>query len=359
MKYSIAALALALAPALGYTGSSDELAEWSLREHFKAFETKFAKIYETAEKKEERFEIFVKNLETVVMKNQALREKGEDEVHGITKFSDMTNEEFKATMFGGHDHSKNDRRARGVAVPNKLRPQSSSFDWRDQGVITPVKDQGRCGSCWAHSAVETVESALAIAGHDLTPLSVQQVVSCDNGNGDLGCSGGWYYTAWEDYMEPSKGLTTEAEYPYDTATYNGQASACDTSKASDVVAGTTPSNWTYATTPCQSAFCKDQDEDTLKANLLSYGPISVACDASEWSFYTGGVVTSTTCGNSGFKLDHAIQLVGFNEDADTPYWIVRNSWDTTWGNEGYIYLKMGENTCGVADMPALVNLQKA
>ena len=131
---------------------------------------------------------------------------------------------------------------------------------------------------------------------------------------------------------------------------------------------------------------QDQDEDTLKANLISYGPISVACDASEWSFYTGGVVTSSTCKNSGVKLDHAIQLVGFNEDAETPYWIgtkcavcacvrarvsrpvspqrfrqpplhaVRNSWSTSWGNDGYIYLKMGDNTCGIADAAWMVTL---
>jgi cathepsin F/cysteine peptidase B len=198
-----------------------------------------------------------------------------------------------------------------------------------------------------------------VAGHDLTALSVQQVVSCDNGNGDMGCQGGWYYTAWEDYMEASHGLTTEAEYPYDDSTAHGSASKCDTAKAKDVVPGTTPGNFTWATTPCEKYFCKNQDEETLKANLLSYGPISVACDASEWSFYKGGVVTSSTCKNSGVKLDHAIQLVGFNEDAEVPYWIVRNSWNTNWGNEGYIYLKMGENTCGIADMPAMVTIEPA
>merc|ERR1719379_1440385 len=243
-----------------------------------------------------------------------------------------------------------------VASPPLSAEGVKSFDWREKGVVTPVKDQGQCGSCWAHSAVETLESQYALAGHELTPLSVQQVVSCDKGNGDMGCAGGWYYTAWDDYMESSHGLTTEEEYPYDFMTMHGKASRCKVDKAKDVVADTTPSNFTWATTPCETSFCKDQDEAKLKANLLSYGPISVACDASEWSFYKGGVVTSETCQNSAEKLDHAIQLVGFNESAEVPYWIVRNSWNTNWGNEGYIYLKMGENTCGIADMPAMVEL---
>merc|ERR1711998_799994 len=96
--------------------------------------------------------------------------------------------------------------------------------------------------------------------------------------------------------------------------------------------------------------------DTLKSNLVSYGPISIACDASEWSSYSSGVFSSSSCSSSAFKLDHAIQLVGYNSDASTPYWIVRHSWDTTWGNDGYIYLAMGDNTCGLANAAAMVHL---
>jgi C1A family cysteine protease len=94
----------------------------------------------------------------------------------------------------------------------------------------------------------------------------------------------------------------------------------------------------------------------LKDNLVSYGPVSIACDASEWSSYTGGVFSSSDCSSSAFKLDHAIQLVGYNAEASTPYWIVRNSWDTTWGEDGYIYLEMGVNACGIADKAAIVQL---
>ena len=182
------------------------------------------------------------------------------------------------------------------------------------------------------------------------------MVSCDNGNGDMGCEGGWYYTAWMDYIAKNGGLTTEANYPYDTATSVGRASDCDSTKEKAVTSGTTPTKDALATPGCTGFFCNSQDEDTLKNNLVSYGPISIACDASEWSSYAGGVFTSASCKSSSLRLDHAIQLIGYNEDGDTPYWIVRNSWDTTWGEEGMIYLKMGENTCGVADKAAMVTL---
>jgi C1A family cysteine protease len=340
------------------SGLSQEAIEYSLREHFDHFVERFDKVYEDAVHREKALFTWVENLEKIVQKNAKLAAAGEDQVHGITKFMDMTEEEFRTTMLPAPRdlNSLPSPKKATVAVPTKDAANVKKHDWRESGVITPVKDQGRCGSCWAHSAVETLESAYAMAGHKLTSLSVQQVVSCDKGNGDMGCSGGMYTTAWESYIETSHGLTTEKEYPYDNATASGSASACDKDKEDDVVSGTAPNNYTYATTPCEKYFCKHQDEDTLKANLLSYGPISVACDASEWSMYHGGVVTSSTCKNSGVKLDHAIQLVGFNEDADTPYWIVRNSWNTNWGEEGYIYLKMGENTCGIADMPAMVTI---
>merc|ERR1712023_192336 len=128
-------------------------------------------------------------------------------------------------------------------------------------------------------------------------------------------------------MGGAGGITTEENYPYDDAT-----------------------------PACTAILCNSQDEDTLKANLASYGPVSIACDASEWSSYTGGILTSSSCKSSSLKLDHAIQLVGYNEDGDTPYWIVCNSWTTSWGEDGYIYLKMGENTCGIADKAAMVTL---
>jgi C1A family cysteine protease len=347
-------IVLALIVAGAAAEFSQELAEWSLREHFALFEAKYEKAYASGEERESRFLTFVENLEQVIAKNAALRANGEDEVHGVTKFSDMSKADFARTYltFRPSDVNTTDI---PVAVPTKVATEKT-FDWRDSNMVTPVKNQAQCGSCWAHSAVETLESQYAINGGDLTAFSVQQVVSCDNGNGDMGCEGGWYYTAWMDYIAKNGGLTTEANYPYDTATSVGRASDCDSTKEKAVTSGTTPTKDALATPGCTGFFCNSQDEDTLKNNLVSYGPISVACDASEWSSYSGGVMTSSSCSSSGRKLDHAIQVVGYNEDASTPYWIVRNSWDTTWGEDGYIYLKMGDNTCGIADAAWMVTL---
>ena len=349
----VAALAL-LAASAHAASYSEELVEWALREHFSLFESKFAKAYATREERESRFVTFVENLEQVISKNAALREAGADEVHGVTQFSDWSKDEFAARMLNpmiGQEKWPD----MPVAVPKNITVPNS-LDWRDSGAVTPVKNQQMCGSCWAHSAVESVESQYAIKGGELTALSVQQVVSCDADNGDMGCEGGWYYTAWMDYIAKNGGLTTEANYPYDTATSVGRASDCDSTKEKAVTSGTTPTKDALATPGCTGFFCNSQDEDTLKNNLVSYGPISIACDASEWSSYSGGVMTSSSCSSSGLRLDHAIQVVGYNEDASTPYWIVRNSWDTTWGEDGYIYLKMGDNTCGIADAAWMVTL---
>lgn len=349
---------VAVALALFFAGAhaavkpiSQEVADWSVREHFAQFEAKFNKVYASAEEREMRVKVFLSTLERVVADNQALTAEGKDAIHGITQFADMTEDEFLAKIVGNKMVPASTNAT--VATPTK-KATASAFDWRDSGVVTDVKNQGYCGSCWAHSAVETLESQYAINSGSLTSLSTQQVTSCDSTDG--GCNGGWYYTAWEDYVEANGGLNTEANYPYDDATFHGSASTCDSGLESAVVSGTGVSGWSYATTPCNSFRCNNQDEDTLKDNLVSTGPISIACDASKWSSYTGGVMTSSSCKSGAFNLDHAIQLVGYNEDADTPYWIVRNSWDTTWGNDGYIYLAMGDNTCGIADAAATVTL---
>ena len=354
-------LALSLALIAGASASvkpfpfTQDTSELLLAETFKNFAEKYGKVYSSEEERLSRYYIFAQNVQNAAAKNAELASLGKDQVHGITKFSDMTKEEFTSKMLNPmmSDSIAASNVSWTTAVPTKSA-SSGTFDWRDSGVVTDVKNQKYCGSCWAFSATETVESQYALNGGSLTELSVQQTVSCDTT--DSGCSGGWYYTAWEDYMEPNGGLALDSTYPYDTATAFGHASTCDTTKESEVVSGTTPSSYMWATDTCSSFRCNNQDEDTLKDNLVSYGPVSIACDASEWSSYTSGVFSSSDCSSSAFKLDHAIQLVGYNSEASTPYWIVRNSWDTTWGEDGYIYLEMGVNACGIADKAAIVQL---
>merc|ERR1712060_261490 len=239
---------------------------------------------------------------------------------------------------------------------------SSGIDWRKTTAVTPVKNQGQCGSCWAFSATEAIESQLILktgAKYDIT-LSPQQIASCtpDSGSyGCLGCNGGFTEGAYE-YVKSAPGLANGFYIPYEQSlTQTENTKACPTAKV-DAITGeyeqlsgsyAQVSGYSYATPPCTSGSCANQNLKQFAA-ALEQTPLSVCVNAGVWNDYTGGVLTSAACGSMGAdSQDHCVMAVGFNSTAPTPYWIVRNSWATTWGEEGYIYLEMAKNTCGLAD----------
>jgi len=217
-----------------------------------------------------------------------------------------------------------------------------AFDWSTKGATSPVKDQGQCGSCWAFSATETIESAVYMATKQLPPnLAPQQIVSCDST--DAGCNGGNPVTAYQ-YVEKAGGLDVESDYPY-TSGKSEQTGTCQWSGKKKVKV----TDWKYAIKPCQSGDCKGQDEDGLKAALIAHGPLSIVVNAQVWNSYSSGVLTEE-CPGAMDDLDHAVQLVGYDTTGSTPYWKVRNSWATVWGEEGFIRLPMGQNSCGLANL---------
>jgi len=165
------------------------------------------------------------------------------------------------------------------------------------------------------------------ATNETLNLSPQQIVDCDDS--DMGCNGGNPPTAYE-YIIEAGGLEPISDYPY-----TAEDGTCNFQK-SDVV--TTISNWQYATSW--------YSESELQQNLVSWGPLSVCVDAANWQDYQSGVMTWEQCAWVNI-LDHCVQLVGYDSTASTPYWIVRNSWNTDWGIAGYIYLEMGSDTCGI------------
>jgi len=198
-------------------------------------------------------------------------------------------------------------------------------------MVTPVKNQEQCGSCWAFSATETIESAW-MKKHKLTnvtmsPLGPQQIVDCDDY--DDGCGGGNPPTAYQ-YVQQAGGQETEKDYPY-----IGEDGNC-AFKRSEVYSKV--QNWKYA--------CDSEDEPTLLQNTYTYGPTSICVDAANWQDYESGVMTAWQCAWINL-LDHCVQAVGWNLEASTPYWSVRNSWSTDWGESGYIRLEYGANTCGL------------
>jgi len=207
---------------------------------------------------------------------------------------------------------------------------NGSVDWRTSSCMTAVKDQGQCGSCWAFSATETVESSYCISQGSLYTLSPQQLVDCAGYRyGNMGCNGGWYYQAW-NYLT-THGQELNSSYPY-----TGKDGTCKYSSSNAKVATTSGGSQVQATS---SAICA----------ALDHQPVSVAIEADTYVFqsYTSGVITSSSCGT---QLDHAVAAVGYNASANPPYYIVRNSWGSGWGEGGFVNIEMtssGNGICGI------------
>jgi len=318
---------------------------------FERYGEKFNKTYSNDAESKHRFMAFLQNEEEIAEMN-ALEGSA---VFGWTKFTDMTKEEFSQRLnFVPYDRERRNKLFGEVPVqkPEK-KLTSASLDWRTMNAVTAVKDQGDCGSCWAFSAVQSVESAYLLrhngtdAGSFL--LSEQEVVSCDDGDG--GCNGGDLPSAF-DFIESAGGLATESDYPY-TSGDDGDSGTC---KSFSPMTGTTPTNYRYATPACYGR-CNNQDEGTLAVNMLVVGPVGVCVNAERWQNYVKGVMSRKQCGRRKYSsLDHCVQLVGFNDIDTNGYWIVKNSWATNWGVDGYIHLAYGNNTCGIADEALFVTL---
>lgn len=228
--------------------------------------------------------------------------------------------------------------------------------------MTAIKNQGQCGSCWAFSATEAIESQLILTsgGKFAIDLSPQQVASCTPSTGPygcMGCNGGFTEGAYE-YLKTAPGLADSFYIPYgQSLTQQSQTLACPTEKVQQIngpmeqLSGgfAAVTGYSYAVPPCTSGGCTNQDLKGFAA-ALEKTPLSICVNAGNWNDYTGGVMTSAACGSMAADAqDHCVMATGFNATAPTPYWIVRNSWASTFGEHGYIYLEMAKNTCGLAD----------
>jgi len=318
MNKIILALALFFGSASAALFTADATSQKYLWEQFKA---DFGKSYATQAEENSRFEIFVANLKIADERNAA-----DTATYGITKFSDMSAEEFKRTHVNYVPRFENRTFEYIEPLPQGV---DALKDW--SGVLTtPVKDQGYCGSCWAFSATEQIESDYIRQYGDVQILSAQQVTSCTGGGSD-GCNGGWTEDAF-DYA--SKGLELDSDYPY-TSGKTETTGTCKTSSSLFVVKSTG-----YTTVSGGQYFGKI-NEAGMASYVQSTGPLSVCVAAETWNLYTGGIVTK--CGTG---VDHCVQAVGI--DTANGYWKVRNSWGTSWGESGYIRLAYGSNMCAIA-----------
>jgi len=297
------------------------------------YKIKFGKVY-SAEEESTRYETWKTNTEIVALHNADYSAGYEQEVN---MFSDMTDAEFKEQYcsclripeekMNGSVVSQGEDFVRPPAneVPNEV-------DWRTQGYVTPVKNQGHCGSCYSFSATGALEGAWFKKTGKLVSFSEQQIVDCSYGwFGNHGCMGGWYQWAWQ-YLKKNGGAEEETAYPYyavkGACKFNKEKIVAEVKGYHDLAKG---------------------DENQLKEALSTIGPVSVAIDASQASFrtYKTGVYYDYWC--STWRLNHAVLAVGYGTEGGQDYWLVKNSWGPGWGDKGYIKMARNKgNACGIA-----------
>lgn len=249
----------------------------------------------------------------------------------ITKFTGLTMKELEgvAIMASQNCSATNRVSAKG------LTDLPAYVDWREAGVVTPVKDQGKCGSCWTFSTVGAVEANWAIYKQGPSPLlSEQQLVDCAGDYNNFGCSGGLPSQAFQ-YIQAAGGLQTEVDYPYKAA--NGTCYFDKSKVAASVYFG--------------SHNITEGDEQALMEAVANVGPVSIAFQVTaDFKDYDGGVYVGATCKSDPGSVNHAVLAVGYGHDATSKldYWIVKNSWTNQWGEEGYFRIKRGSNMCGLA-----------
>ncbi|XP_010536661.1 PREDICTED: KDEL-tailed cysteine endopeptidase CEP1 [Tarenaya hassleriana] len=301
---------------------------WELYEKWRSHHT----VSRSLDEKQKRFNVFKHNVRHVHETNK------QDRPYKLklNMFGDMTSEEFRRTYAGSnvkhHRMLQGEKRGSGNFMYADVSRVPTSIDWRKKGAVTPVKNQGQCGSCWAFSTVVAVEGINQIKTKDLVSLSEQELVDCDTTE-NQGCNGGLMDLAFA-FIKEKGGITTEAEYPYE---------------ASDETCNKIKENAPAVSIDGHEDVPKNNEDALMKA--VAHQPVSVAIDAgsSDFQFYSEGVFT----GECGTELNHGVAVVGYGTTLDgTRYWIVKNSWGEDWGEKGYIRMQRGiqkkEGLCGIA-----------
>nr|ACN43674.1 cathepsin L [Paralichthys olivaceus] len=307
----------------------------SLHDHdFHAWKLKFGRSYNSSSEEDKRMQIWLRNRE-IVMAHNAMADQGHSTYRlGMTFYADLEHEEFKQTVFGVCLGSFNASKPRGGSSFLKMHrfynlPQT--IDWRQWGFVTPVKNQGSCGSCWSFSSTGALEGQNFRKTGRLVSLSEQELVDCSGNYGNYGCNGGWMDNAFR-YIVNKGGIHTEDSYPYE-----GQVGQCR-------------ANYGEIGATCTGYYdIPSGNEHALKEAVATFGPVSVAIHASDQSFqlYHSGVYNNPYC--SGTALDHAVLIVGYGTEYGQDYWLVKNSWGPAWGDQGYIKMSRNRyNQCGIA-----------
>uniref|UniRef100_A0A803Q3M9 Uncharacterized protein n=1 Tax=Cannabis sativa TaxID=3483 RepID=A0A803Q3M9_CANSA len=306
---------------LGNYSILDSWDEMRVVELFQNWKEKHKRVYRLPEEAEMRFENFKRNVKYILESSKS--RKGHQ--LGLNRFADLSNEEFRKLYLSNVTKPLGGKRRRNNPMRTRLDScdAPSSLDWRKRGVVTAVKDQGDCGSCWAFSSTGAMEGVNAIVTGDLISLSEQELVDCDSTN--YGCDGGYMDYAFE-WVINNAGIDSESDY-----SYTGQDGTCNKAKEERKVV-----------TIDGYEDVGESDRDLLCATI--HQPISVGIDGSALDFqlYTGGIYDGD-CSDNPNDIDHAVLIVGYGSEGDEDYWIVKNSWGTSWGIQGYFYIKRNTN----------------
>jgi len=338
---SLACAVVAVSAKSVKTTTAKVLAETNYQYTFEAYETEFGKTYET-EERAQRKEAFEANLAKIKAHNS--QTPAPSWTMGVNQFADLTSAEFRDFTKGRNKPSTaNLNQPDGLSTEERATFQKhhandvsvdslpDEVDWRTKGVVSAVKNQGGCGSCWAFSTAETVESAVAIATKKPPlVLSEEELVDCmpnpDQCGGTGGCEGATQPEGFAFVMK--NGMASEEGYPY-----TGHDGKCKNFTA-EVLPGAIAS---YVALPTNNY-------TALMNAVANVGPIAISADAEPWQMYEGGVFSG-----KGSDIDHAIQLVGYGTAKavfkSKDYWLVRNSWGASWGEKGYIRIeRLGEGS---------------
>jgi len=309
-------------------------------ERFKIFRNLFQKEYRTIEEEVNRFRIFRENLRIIESHNLDVCQNF---TMGVNQFTDLTSQEFKDQYVGSSKENLGSFGCKSFSSSAFGAP--ASIDWTTKGVVNPVRDQGQCGSCWAFATTANAESVWAISTGKLLDLSEEYLVDCATGVGyfNMGCNGGQPDSALK-YMI-NNGQCSEVSYPY-TSGVTKTAGPCQKCTSADV----------------KFSSCADvtpKDQVALKG-ALAIGPVVIAIEADTRYFqsYSSGILDSASCGTT---LDHAVEIVGYGSENGLDYWKVRNSWSSSWGENGYVRIKKTSSTndigiCGIAAEPSFLTV---
>uniref|UniRef100_A0A0N4Z0F3 Pept_C1 domain-containing protein n=1 Tax=Parastrongyloides trichosuri TaxID=131310 RepID=A0A0N4Z0F3_PARTI len=300
---------------------------------FKDYINLYNKTYSSKYEVKKRFRIYKKNLHAIDFWN--FNEQG-TAVYGETEFMDMSPNEFKSIMLP-YEWDTSIRPTKLADIPS-INDESipDAFDWRDHNAVTEVKNQMNCGSCWAFSVTGNIEGAWAIKKGQLISLSEQELLDCDIV--DQACNGGLPSQAYKEIIRIG-GLESEEKYPY---THEKDTCSWDSSLKSVYI---------------NDSVVLPKNETDMKVWLFKNGPISVGVNANPLQFYRHGISHPWKMFCSPLFLNHGVLVVGYGEEKNKPFWIIKNSWGPKFGESGYYRLFRGTNVCGISEMAtsAIIN----